>query len=195
MAAMPISTEAIKDARDLIKSGGVFHFGGRTAHDEDGLQVIISAEGEADSDAPLFSLDLAEIKRRAGDLTIAQSDLQVARRSVEIEKAELEKERSELEAEKVRLADDRKAFEAEKEAWLDSRGNESVIPLKVIYEAESLEDMSHEDLGRLCGIWEIQPVPAKKVERIAAVLEAQRRHEEEEAKRNLWHDGDPNEGS
>jgi hypothetical protein len=189
MAAMPISTEAIKDARDLIKSGGVFHFGGRTAHDEDGLQVIISAEGEAESP------DLAEIERRTGDLTIAEGDLARARQAVELEKGDLQRERAELDAEKVRLADDRKAFEAEKEAWLDSRGNESVIPLKVIYEAESLEDMSHEDLGRLCGIWEIQPVPAKKVERIAAVLEAQRRHEEEEAKRNLWHDGDPNEGS
>jgi hypothetical protein len=186
---MPISTEAIKDARDLIKSGGVFHFGGRTAHDEDGLQVIISAEGESQGS------DLADIERQAGELAIAQSDLQVDRSAVDLEKAELQKERSELEAEKVRLADDRKAFEAEKEAWLESRGNESVIPLKVIYEAESLEDMSHEDLGRLCGTWEIQPVPAKKVERIAAVLEAQRTHEEEEAQRNLWHDGDPNEGS
>ena len=192
---MPIRPEEINRARDVISSGGVFTFGGRTAHDEDGLQVIISAEGETESDAPLFGPELAEIERQRNDLTIAQSDLQMARRSVEIEKAELEKERSELEAEKVRLADDRKAFEAEKEAWLDSRGNESVIPLKVIYEAESLEDMSHEDLGRLCATWEIQPVPVKKVERIAAVLEAQRRHEEEEAKRNLWHDGDPNEGS
>lgn len=192
---MPIRPEEINRARDVISSGGVFTFGGRTAHDEDGLQVIISAEGETESDAPLFGPELAEIERQRNDLAIAQSDLQMARRSVEIEKAELEKERSELEAEKVRLADDRKAFEAEKESWLESRGNESVIPLKVIYEAESLEDMSHEDLGRLCATWEIQPVPAKKVERIAAVLEAQRRHEEEEAKQNLWHDGDPNEGS
>jgi hypothetical protein len=192
---MPIRPEEINRARDVISSGGVFTFGGRTAHDEDGLQVIISAEGEADSDAPLFGPDLAEIERQRNDLTIAQSDLQVDRSAIDLDRAELQKERSELEAEKVRLADDRKAFEAEKEAWLESRGNESVIPLKVIYKAESLEDISHEDLGRLCATWEIQPVPAKKVERIAAVLEAQQKHEEEEAQRNLWHDGDPNEGS
>lgn len=168
---MPISSEAIKEARDLIKSGGVFHFGGRTAHDEAGLQIIIGAEGEADPAS--VSIDLAELER---------------------ERADIQRERSELEAEKVRLADDRKAFEAEKEAWLESRSSESVIPLKVIYEAETLEEMSHDDLGRLCCSWDIQPVPAKKVERIAAVIEAQERHEAEEAKRNLWHDGDPNEG-
>lgn len=171
---MPISSQAIKEARELIKSGSVFCFNGRTAHDEAGLQVIINAEGEADSSS--VSIDLADLER-------------------ERERADILRERSELEAEKVRLADDRKAFEAEKEAWLESRNNESVIPLKVIYEAETLEEMSHEDLGRLCGTWDIHPVPAKKVERIAAVIEAQEKHEAEEAKRNFWHDGDPNEGS
>lgn len=196
---MPLTQEWYQKAQEVLGRKGVFTFNGRTAWDQAGLDIIVAAEGglEGDAEGTIVGGHGAEmfiprIEVSGEDLSTQIGALLLDRKSLETEKAQLATERealnkdladlkvreSSLEADREALKTERLAFESLKAAWVGQKSKEPVS-LRVIFSQDELEGMEHGELGRLCSVWEV-PVPAKKADRIAAIHEAQEKHQSRE---------------
>lgn len=194
---MPLTQDWYQRAQEVLGRKGVFTFNGRTAWDQAGLDIIVSAEGGLEGDAEgtivgghgaelfLPRVEVStEVLRAEIDGLKAQADgLQKEREAFEAEKAQLEADRESLKTERL-------AFESLKAAWVGQKSQEPVS-YRVICSQEELEGMEHSELGRLCSVWGVG-APPKKADRIAAILEAQEKHQPGEGEQK---EGDSSEGA